>query len=276
VNTPRFLTTWPVRAKATVGSLFVVLVVMNVAVSARGYEDRGRGATGPTSTSAPMPPSSTSTSTSTSSSSTAPTTSTPTTVVVPTETTTTTTAAPPPATTPQGGLSSLAGLRVNDAPPPDGYVRDLFPTWLDLDLNGCDARDDTLTAESEIPVQRSGCDVTGGRWTSIYDGAVVTDPGALDVDHMVPLAEAWRSGAFGWDGQRRAEFANSLDDPDHLIAVTAGSNRSKSDSPPNEWRPPQKGSWCRYATAWTTIKLTWSLTVTTPERDALGQMLETC
>lgn len=64
--------------------------------------------------------------------------------------------------------------------------------------------------------------------------------------------------------------------PDHLIAVTASTNRSKSDRPLNEWRPPRQDSWCRYATAWVTIKLTWSLTATTAERDALGQMLDTC
>jgi hypothetical protein len=125
-------------------------------------------------------------------------------------------------------------------------------------------------------VQRDGCDVVAGRWTSVYDGVVVTDPSQLDVDHMVPLAEAWRSGASTWDGTRRARFANLLDDPDHLVAVTATTNRSKSDSPPDQWRPGREQTWCWYATAWITIKVAWSLTATTSERDALGQMLDTC
>jgi hypothetical protein len=190
---------------------------------------------------------------------------------------TTTTTVPAPTTTPPPPTRpDLARLVIDDAAPPGGYDRDLFPTWLDLDLNGCDARDDTLSAESEVPVQRDGCDVFAGRWTSVYDGVVVTDPGQLDVDHMVPLAEAWRSGADDWDGERRARFANSLDDPDHLVAVTAATNRSKSDSPPDRWRPDRQDSWCWYATAWITIKVSWSLTATTGERDALGQMLDTC
>lgn len=148
--------------------------------------------------------------------------------------------------------------------------------WLDFDGNGCDARDDVLGAESVSGVGRSGCDVTGGGWVSIYDGVSVTDPAALEVDHLVALAEAWRSGAQAWDSGRRAHFANHLDEPDHLIAVTASSKRSKGDSPPDLWRPPQRSSWCRYATASVTVKVSWDLTATTRERDVLGEMLATC
>ncbi len=173
----------------------------------------------------------------------------------------------------------LAELRiVDDAAPASGYSRELFPTWLDLDDNGCDAREDTLLAESLVTatVSASGCEVLGGRWLSIYDGVEVSEPSDLDVDHLVPLAEAWRSGASTWETARRAAFANDLSFPDHLIAVTATTNRSKSDSPPNEWRPPRQGSWCRYARAWVSVKVTWSLSATTAERNALGQMLDTC
>ncbi len=173
----------------------------------------------------------------------------------------------------------LAELRiVDDAAPASGYSRELFPTWLDLDDNGCDAREDTLVAESLVTatVSASGCEVLGGRWLSIYDGVEVSEPSDLDVDHLVPLAEAWRSGASTWETARRAAFANDLSFPDHLIAVTATTNRSKSDSPPNEWRPPRQGSWCRYARAWVSVKVTWSLSATTAERNALGQMLDTC
>jgi len=222
---------WPVRAKVTVASLLVVLVVLHVAVLPAATRDHR--------------------------------------AVASTSTTTI------PATTPPA-RPDLTQLAVDDGADPGGYDRGLFPTWLDLDLDGCDTRDDTLTAESEIPVQRDGCDVVAGRWTSVYDGVVVTDPGQLDVDHVVPLAEAWRSGAHAWDGVRRAEFANSLADPDHLVAVTAASNRAKGDSSPDRWRPGRRDTWCWYATAWITIKVTWSLTATTGERDALGVMLDTC
>lgn len=172
--------------------------------------------------------------------------------------------------------SLLAPLQIDDGPDPGGYRRDLFPTWLDLDGNGCDTRDDVLAAESEIPATRSGCNVISGRWVSIYDERVEVDPTRLDIDHLVPLAEAWRSGAAAWTAERRARFANHVDAPDHLIAVTASSNRSKGDRPPNEWRPPAEASWCRYATSWVQIKIEWQLHASTRERDALGTMLETC
>lgn len=170
----------------------------------------------------------------------------------------------------------LAELRIDDGPPPGGYDRELFPTWLDLDRNGCDARNDVLATESVIPVERFGCDVIGGRWLSLYDAVMVVSPSELDIDHLVPLAEAWRSGADAWLPERRAMFANSLDYPDHLIAVTAAANRAKSDSPPDQWRPPDDTAWCRYARSWVMVKVKWELTATTSERDALGQMLETC
>lgn len=197
---------------------------------------------------------------------------------------TTTTTSPPSTTTIQPAsppAAYLQGLLIDDAPATTaGYARDLFPMWLDLDGDGCDTRQEVLVDEAEGPVQRDPygrCPtVVAGDWTSIYDGVRLTEPGELDVDHLVPLAEAWRSGAHAWDAERRARFANHLDEPDHLIAVTASSNRSKGDSPPNVWRPPAQESWCRYATAWVQVKVTWALTATSAERDALGQMLASC
>lgn len=172
---------------------------------------------------------------------------------------------------------NLAALRIEDPVSRPGYERDLFPTWLDLDGNGCNAREDVLTAESMTPVTKTGrCKIVSGSWLSIYDGATFTDPLKLDIDHMVPLAEAWRSGAYAWTADRRAAYANDSSDGPELIAVSASSNRQKSDSPPDRWRPTDHGSWCAYASSWIQVKVQWDLTATRIERDALGQMLETC
>ena len=274
------LTHWPLRAKVTVAVLTLILVIVVGAGSARQSADKDRVAAGlaPSSTSSALPSSSSATVATVPGTASPP--PPPTAAPTPAPTAATTAAAPPPVLSNGGAVALLAHLRIVDAAvSPQGYSRDLFPTWLDLDRNGCDARDDTLIAESLVPAQVSysdGCDVVSGRWMSIYDGLEVTEPSDLDVDHLVPLADAWRSGAHAWDAVRRAAFANDLAFPDHLIAVTASTNRSKSDSPPNEWRPPQQETWCRYATAWVTVKVNWSLTITTPERDALGQMLDTC
>jgi hypothetical protein len=91
----------------------------------------------------------------------------------------------------------------------------------------------------------------------------------------VPLANAWRTGAAGWEDERRADFANDLDTP-QLIAVSASSNRAKGDQDPSQWRPPERAYWCRYAHDWVAVKHHWQLWVTQDEKDALAEMLDTC
>jgi hypothetical protein len=111
---------------------------------------------------------------------------------------------------------------------------------------------------------------------SAWDATRVTDPARLDIDHLVPLAEAWTSGASGWDRARRVAFANDLARPDALDAVTAHANRAKGDDDPAGWMPPRRTTWCRYATAWITQKHAWGLTVDADERQALITALATC
>lgn len=106
----------------------------------------------------------------------------------------------------------------------------------------------------------------------MFDGYTTDDPGELDVDHLVPLAEAWRSGASTWDGPRRLAFANDVDQPGALIAVTAASNRSKGDKDPAGWQPSNTDAWCDYVTAWVTTKLQWQLTADEAEALALSNM----
>lgn len=104
----------------------------------------------------------------------------------------------------------------------------------------------------------------------------MTDPGKLDIDHMVPLGNAHVSGASNWSANQRERYANYLDDPRHLIAVTASANRSKGARGPEEWRPEDQSYWCQYAVDWITIKDDWGLTVTLREHDAQVEMLNTC
>ena len=115
----------------------------------------------------------------------------------------------------------LAVLAVDDRPSPVGtYRRDDWPHWKDVDGNGCDARQDTLILWSTTPaiVDRSrGCKVLAGTWVSPYDGKVTASPADIQIDHMVPLAEAFRSGGWQWDAGRRRQFAN---DPIELVAAS--------------------------------------------------------
>ena len=92
---------------------------------------------------------------------------------------------------------------------------------------------------------------------------------------MVPLANAWRSGAKNWTDNQREQFANDLTRP-QLLAVDASDNRAKGDQDPAQWKPPNQAFWCAYATNWITVKAHWQLTVTTAEKAALRGMLGTC
>ena len=159
------------------------------------------------------------------------------------------------------------------------YSRGDWKHWTDADRDCQDARNEVLIEESLSAVTfraDAGCRVATGQWLAPYTNTVVTDPGKLDVDHMVPLGNAHQSGAWGWPAERKEFYANYLDDTQHLIAVTASANRSKGARPPDEWKPEDESYWCQYAIDWVTIKSTWDLTVTEPEYRALADMLATC
>lgn len=166
-------------------------------------------------------------------------------------------------------LNSLPVSPERDA----GYDRALFKHWLDRDGDGCDTREEVLIAESTGGTP-AGCRVVDGRWVSIYDGAATTNPSAFDIDHMVPLKEAWVSGAWRWNAKTRERFANDLGYAGSLIAVSASSNRSKSDRDPAQWLPSAKKCW--YAKTWIAVKYRWRLAVDSQEKSALQRILRKC
>ncbi|MEU4742382.1 HNH endonuclease family protein [Actinosynnema sp. NPDC023658] len=170
--------------------------------------------------------------------------------------------------------AQLAALTVAPEGKMTGYSRDRFPHWSSQG-EGCDTRDVVLQRQGADVRTAAGCKITGGSWTSAYDGVVVTDPGDLDIDHTVALAEAWRSGADKWTDEQREKFANDLGGL-QLIAVTASSNRSKGDQDAAKWKPPVQAYWCTYARSVVSVKTLYALTIDPAERDALGAMLKTC
>lgn len=98
----------------------------------------------------------------------------------------------------------------------------------------------------------------------------------LDIDHVVPLAEAWDSGASKWDADRREQYANDLGADRSLVAVTAKTNRSKADRDPAEWLPPAASAQCTYGADWVGTKLRWKLTADAKERAALEKLAKNC
>ncbi|MCA2215795.1 HNH endonuclease family protein [Jidongwangia harbinensis] len=174
---------------------------------------------------------------------------------------------------PGDSRAQLGKLKVAKAGSMRGYSRAKFPSWRSTGAN-CDVRDSVL-ARDGTKVKTSGCNVVAGTWRSVYDNKTLDTPTKVDVDHVVPLANAWRSGASAWTTDRREDFANDLDRP-QLIAVSQTSNRAKGDQDPSTWKPSATGSWCEYAVDWITVKSYWKLTVTSTEKAALTDMLEKC
>jgi len=160
---------------------------------------------------------------------------------------------------------------------PNGYDRGLFKHWVDADGDGCHAREEVLIAESLKKVTvGSSCSISGGEWVSAFDLVVTTNPSNFDVDHFVPLKEAWDSGASEWDSATRQSFANDLGYEMSLIAVSASSNRSKSDRDPADWLPPNADYRCEYAVAWAQFKSRWSLSIDPKEKVALLGLADEC
>ena len=159
------------------------------------------------------------------------------------------------------------------------YRRSHWKHWTDEDGDCQDARQEALVSESLVEVtfeSERKCRVATGRWYGAFTGIYVEAPGDLEIDHLVPLKNAHDSGGWAWSSDRKQEYANYLGDPDHLIAVTKGANRSKGAKGPEEWRPPDEGYWCRYATDWTEVKMEWGLTMTLRETEAIIEILDTC
>jgi hypothetical protein len=153
-----------------------------------------------------------------------------------------------------------------------GYDRDKFRHWVDENGDCQDTRDEVLAAESRVAV--SGCDISTGRWRSYYDGLTWASSGDVDIDHLVPLAEAWDSGARRWNADTRERFANDLADRRALVAVTDNVNQSKGDQDIAEWRPERAR--CRYLAEWVAVKTRWSLRVDRTEKRSLRRLADGC
>jgi hypothetical protein len=160
-----------------------------------------------------------------------------------------------------------------------GYVRTKFTHWVNSDGNklGCDARKEAIIRDAITkPKVDKGCVLTGGTWVSAYDNLPIDKASSLDVDHMVPLAEAWDSGASAWTPEKRKQYANDLSDNRHLLSVSANSNRSKSDQDPTDWVPTYKPYICTYLANWVSIKIRWSLSIDAKEFDSINKASASC
>jgi hypothetical protein len=173
----------------------------------------------------------------------------------------------------EAALAVLDSLPIRPATA-SGYARSKFRHWITAP-NGCSTREVVLVRDA-VSVSTRGCRVVSGEWFSPYDGTTSSVSSRLDIDHMVPLKEAWVSGASTWSSARRQAFANDLGWPGSLIAVSASSNRSKGDRDPSRWMPTNTGYWCTYLFDWVEVKYRWQLAVDVAEKQAISQDLARC
>ena len=176
-------------------------------------------------------------------------------------------------------VKTLDGLTVSPPGSMAGYSREKFPHWSDAQQSGwntepsCDTRDAALIRDGQNVQVGSGCRVSSGKWLDPYTNRTYTDPSDIDIDHIVPLANSWRSGSDSWDTAERERYAN---DPDVVLSVEDNANQEKGDKGPEAWKPPNQAEWCDYAKRWVQIKGKYDLSVNEQEKRTLVQMLNGC
>jgi len=199
-------------------------------------------------------------------------------------------AAPAPAaaeTTPADAMATLQSLTIKGRAPKTGYERSQFgPAWSD-DVsvpgghNGCNTRDDLLRSDLSNVVTKAnthGCVVLSGVLNDPYTGTTIdfvrgpTSSEAVQIDHIVPLSDAWQKGAASWDADTRRNFAN---DPLNLQATAGWANQQKKDSDPASWLPPNRAFRCGYVTRFVDVKAKYGVWVTQAEHDAIARILTT-
>ncbi|MER5623686.1 HNH endonuclease family protein [Streptosporangium sp. NPDC002544] len=169
----------------------------------------------------------------------------------------------------------LAQLKVARPLSIRGYSRERFQSRSAHRKGRCSTREMVLARDGRNVRRNAACHPVKGLWYSPYDGKWLKSEKYVDVDHLVPLAYAWRSGAKRWSQAKRRAFANDLTRPE-LLTVSHSANIAKGGRGPQGWRPQRRAHWCRYATSWITVKHHYRLFVTRKEKVALLNMLRTC
>jgi Protein of unknown function (DUF1524)/Excalibur calcium-binding domain len=182
-------------------------------------------------------------------------------------------------TTAGSALSVLAQLSVKGRAPLTGYARLQFgKAWYDANGNGCDTRDDVLRRDLTATTS-AGCEILSGTIRDPYTGTIISferggsEARELDIDHVVPLGDAWQTGAALWSFDKRVAFAN---DPTNLLAVDPHNNRQKGDADAASWLPPDKAYRCAYVARQVAVKAGYGLWVTPAEKTAMARVLSTC
>lgn len=182
--------------------------------------------------------------------------------------------------TPSEALKALESIPVEEERSGDTYDREAqFGTpWKDVDNNGCRTREDILARDlSDVKKGSDGCTVISGTLKDTYSGETIAfskkSASKVQIDHIIPLKQAWESGADKWSQEARVAFAN---DPGNLIAVKGSQNASKADKDAGKWVPSNKDYLCQYVTDQVRVKNQWGLSMDRAEYKAVQSYLKSC
>lgn len=159
-----------------------------------------------------------------------------------------------------------------------GYNRDKhFGDWKDADRDCQNGRAEVLLQETRAKTTYTTakkCTVKTGKWVTTWDNKTHTKASTVQVDHTVPVHEAYGSGARNWSQDRRIAFYNDLGDKRTLNAQTSKLNSSKGSRGPEQWMPPKNK--CAYLGDWVAVKKRWGLRVDSTEKTALTRLAASC
>jgi hypothetical protein len=156
------------------------------------------------------------------------------------------------------------------------YDRASWNHWIDIDGDCQNARHELLIEKSSVPVtftNKKKCSVNTGKWVGPYTGVTFTKASDVDIDHVVPLAEAHRSGGWRWSWTLKQVFAN---DPENLLITEDNANQAKSDKDPAQWFDVQPSYQCEYLRKWVSIKGRYNLRMDGVEKSFIEAKLESC
>jgi hypothetical protein len=116
--------------------------------------------------------------------------------------------------------------------------------------------------------------VKSGTWDDPYTGRTYTSADDIQIDHFVPLKNAYMSGADKWTKKQRCLYANFMGNKFHLLSVFGKENMKKSDRGPEGYMPPNNSYQCQYVAQWLKVKMIWNLGLTPPEKAAIENLAQ--
>jgi len=167
----------------------------------------------------------------------------------------------------------LSQLQIRDEHPA-GFRRSAFAYWTTPTGRSCDTSVSVLLRDAESPARARNCMLIEGRWTDALRASDRLSPQQVSVEQLVPIEEAWRSGASQWSPTTRAKFANDVEDTRALLVTSQRSSQQRGSRDPSLWQP-NRGR-CEYVSDWIAVKFRWNLSVDRDEARSLSRALTAC